>query len=69
MAFWQHPTFLGAAGGTLAGTIAGAVVTGFFNYLVHQSDLDPKMVDLSIAILRAEPKPETMPLMGDRRDR
>jgi hypothetical protein len=40
----------------------GAIVTGGFNYLSHQGDLDAKMIELSVGILRAEPTPETAPL-------
>jgi hypothetical protein len=45
-----------------AGLILGAAVTGAFNYLSHQGDLDAKMIELSVGILRAEPTPETIPL-------
>ncbi len=44
------------------GIVAGALVTGGFNYLDHKSDIDAKMIELSIGILRAEPTPETTPL-------
>jgi hypothetical protein len=44
------------------GVVAGAVVTGAFNYVSHQGDLDAKMIELSVGILRAEPTPETIPL-------
>jgi len=33
-----------------------------FGYFSHQYDLDAKMIELSIGILRAEPTPETTPL-------
>jgi hypothetical protein len=58
VAFMERPTVLG----TIGGTVAGAVTTGLINYFIHRSDLDPKMVEISVAILRAEPKPETAPL-------
>jgi hypothetical protein len=44
------------------GVVVGAVVTGAVNYLGHQHDLDAKMIELSVGILRAEPTPETAPL-------
>jgi hypothetical protein len=45
-----------------AGVVGGAIVTGAFGYFSHQYDLDAKMIELSIGILRAEPTPETTPL-------
>jgi hypothetical protein len=56
-----------SAGGWIAaagvvGALAGALVTGAFNYFGHKSDLDAKMIELSVGILRAEPTPETSPL-------
>jgi hypothetical protein len=50
-----------ALAGTV-GAIFGAVVTGGFNYLGHRGDLDVKMIELSVGILRSEPRPETEPL-------
>jgi uncharacterized protein (DUF1778 family) len=50
-----------ALAGTI-GAIAGAVVSGVFNYLTHRGDLDAKMIELSVGILRAAPTPETTPL-------
>ncbi len=44
------------------GAIFGSVVTGAFNYLGHRGDLDAKMIELSVGILRSEPRPETEPL-------
>jgi hypothetical protein len=44
------------------GAIAGTLITGTFNYLDHKSDIDAKMIELSIGILRAQPTPETTPL-------
>jgi hypothetical protein len=46
----------------LVGGIGGALITAGFNYLSHQNDLDAKMIELSIGILRSEPKQETEPL-------
>jgi hypothetical protein len=46
----------------IVGVIAGALVTGAFNYLDHQRDLDAKMIELSVGILRAAPTSETIPL-------
>src|SRR5438067_10009858 len=50
-----------ALAGTI-GAIAGAVVSGVFNYLNHRGDLDAKMIELSVGILRSTPTPETTPL-------
>jgi hypothetical protein len=44
------------------GAIFGAAVTGGFNYLSHRGELDAKMIELSVGILRSEPTPETEPL-------
>lgn len=44
------------------GVIGGALVTGGFNYLSHQSEVDAKMIELSVGILRSSPTPETEPL-------
>jgi hypothetical protein len=61
----------GSSGGSSAAAVAfvgifgavfGASVTGGFNYLSHQGDLDAKMIELSVGILRAAPTPETTPL-------
>jgi hypothetical protein len=46
----------------LLGVALGTVGTGGFNYLSHQGDLDAKMIELSVDILRAAPTPETTPL-------
>jgi hypothetical protein len=45
-----------------SGAIVGAAVTGGFNYFSHRGDLDAKMIELSVGILRSEPTPETTPL-------
>jgi hypothetical protein len=47
----------GAAGG-----IVGVVITGLFNHFDNAGDLDAKMVELTVSILRSKPNPETMPL-------
>src|SRR5262245_52489733 len=46
----------------IVGAAFGAAITGIFNYLSHQNDLDAKMIELSVGILRAEPTAETTPL-------
>jgi hypothetical protein len=46
----------------LLGVYGGAIINGAFNNYAHQSDLDAKMIELSIGILRAPPTPETTPL-------
>jgi hypothetical protein len=46
----------------ILGAVLGALVSGGFNYLAHQGDLDAKMIELSVGILRSEPTPETGPL-------
>ena len=48
------------------GVVGGALVTGVFGYFSHQYDLDAKMIELSIGILRAEPTPETTPCASGR---
>jgi hypothetical protein len=50
----------------LGGGIAGALITAGFNYAAHQNDLDTKMIELSIGILRAEPTPELAPCVSGR---
>src|SRR6266481_3183453 len=52
---------IGAIAGAIA-VVAGAAITGAFNYFGHQGDLDAKMIELSVGILRSEPTPETTPL-------
>jgi hypothetical protein len=46
----------------VVGAIGGAAITGGFNYVDHQGDLDAKMIELGVGILRAGPTPETVPL-------
>jgi hypothetical protein len=61
----ERPSLLIPLVGTLsaaAGVVGGAIVTGAFGYFSHQYDLDAKMIELSIGILRAEPTLETTPL-------
>jgi len=50
-----------AVAGTI-GVVAGAGVTGAFNYLGQKNDLDAKMIELSVSVLRANPTPGTGPL-------
>jgi hypothetical protein len=56
----RSPLWLALAG--VVGAVVGAGITGGFNYLGHRGDLDAKMIELSVGILRAEPTPETVPL-------
>jgi hypothetical protein len=44
------------------GGIVGAAVTGSFNYVSHKGEIDAKMIELTVGILRSEPSPETEPL-------
>lgn len=44
------------------GVVGGAAISSTFNYFEHKSDIDAKMIELSVGILRAEPTPETAPL-------
>ena len=46
----------------LGGAIGGALITGAFNHFDHNRDVDAKMIELSVGILRAAPTPETTPL-------
>jgi hypothetical protein len=46
----------------LLSALGGAVINGAFNNYAHQSDLDAKMIELSVGILRTPPTPETAPL-------
>src|SRR5262245_42680526 len=46
----------------IIGAVGGAPITASCGYFAHQNDLDAKMIELSIGILRAEPTPETTPL-------
>jgi hypothetical protein len=46
----------------VVGAVAGGLVTGAFNYLDHKADIDAKMIELGVGILRAEPTDETRPL-------
>ncbi len=56
----RSPWWLALAG--IFGAIVGAAITGGFSYLSHQGDVDVKMIELSVGILRSEPTPETAPL-------
>lgn len=44
------------------GVVAGAFITAIFNFYQHKSDVDAKMIELSIGILRSNPTEETLPL-------
>jgi hypothetical protein len=46
----------------LLGGIVGASITGAFSYFSHRDDLDAKMIELSVGILRTEPTAGTGPL-------
>lgn len=48
--------------GVLSGGLLGSIITGFVNYRVHSGDIDAKMIELSVGILRSEVKQETGPL-------
>jgi hypothetical protein len=50
-----------ALAGTV-GAVVGTVITGGVDYFDHKGDIDTKMIELSIDILRAQPTPETIPL-------
>ena len=41
----------------LLGVLGGAAINGAFNNYAHQSDLDAKMIELSVGILRSPPTP------------
>jgi hypothetical protein len=53
------------ARGAIVGAIAvvvAALITGMFGYAGQKGDIDAKMIELSVGILRSEPTPETKPL-------
>lgn len=61
------PTSLGAtatlvAVATAAGTLIGAAVTPLVNYFTNERQMDVKMVEIGIGILRAEPKEDVAPM-------
>jgi hypothetical protein len=56
----RSPWWLAVVGAS--GVALGALITGAFNYLSHQNDLDAKMIELSVGILRSDPTAETAPL-------
>jgi hypothetical protein len=56
----RSPWWLALIG--VVGIAIGAAITGVFNYVNHQGDVDAKMIELGVGILRAEPTPETAPL-------
>ena len=57
----DHSTWWLALAG-IVGAVVGAAITGSLNYMAHKGDLDSKMIELSVGILRAPPTPETIPL-------
>jgi hypothetical protein len=59
----------GLVGGVIGGAIVSAIalvavalISGVFSYVGHQSDVDAKMIELSVGILRSEPTQDTQPL-------
>lgn len=44
------------------GGIAGAAISGGFSYLNNKADVDAKLIELGVGILRTEPTKETGPL-------
>ena len=44
----RSPWWLALAG--VVGAVVGGAITGGFNYLGHQGDLDAKMIELSVGI-------------------
>jgi hypothetical protein len=46
----------------VVGAVAGGLVTGAFNHLDHKADIDAKMIELSVGILRVAPSEGTRPL-------
>jgi hypothetical protein len=46
----------------VGGAVVGGAVTGAFNYVSHKGDVDAKMIELSVGILRAPVTDQTMPL-------
>jgi hypothetical protein len=44
------------------GVVGGAAITGIFNYVSHKGDIDAKIIEIGVGVLRAEPTTETMPL-------
>jgi hypothetical protein len=55
-------TALWAAIAGAAGAVIGAGFSGVFSYLSHQYDLDAKVIELSVGILRAPVTEESKPL-------
>jgi hypothetical protein len=45
-----------------AGVIGGAAINSYFNHLDKAADVDTKMIELSVGILRAEATDQTRPL-------
>jgi len=46
----------------VVGAALGAGITGWFSYLGQKNDLDAKMIELSVNVLRADPTSGTTPL-------
>ena len=52
----------GVAVSGAVGALLGTVITATINHFDHKADMDAKMIELGIGILRAESTPETRPL-------
>ena len=57
---WGAAVWAGVTG-ALIGAL-GTLASGVMTYWSHQGDIDTKLIELSIGILQAEPKPETTSL-------
>jgi hypothetical protein len=55
------PAIAAAIAGALVGAL-GTLASGALTYWSHQNDVDMKMIELSIGVLRAKPTPENGPL-------
>lgn len=44
------------------GAVAGAAVTGVFNYVDQNRDMDAKMIELGVGVLQAQPTSDAGPL-------
>ena len=51
-----------AAPAGVVGVIVGGLITGAFGYFSHKSDVDTKLIELSLGVLRADATPENKPL-------
>jgi hypothetical protein len=56
----RTPLWVAIAG--IVGVAIGAWINGRYNEASHQHDLNAKMIELSISILRADVQEETLPL-------